>query len=68
MISKGLYGAVFQGKFENKNVAVKRVQKIDFDDKHHEKTLDIFKELNDHQNVLHLMYWEQDSNFRQVNI
>lgn len=67
MISKGLYGAVFQGKFQGRNVAVKRVQHIDVDDNHHEKIMKTHEELQlpyAHPNVLHLLHHEQDFNFR----
>lgn len=67
LIGKGLYGTVFQGKLQGNKVTVKRVQLIDVDENHHTKTIEIFKELSRpkaHPNVLHLMHYEQDSNFR----
>lgn len=65
MIGEGLHGTVFQGDLKGQKVAVERVQLIDLNEDHHKATMGILTELK-HPNILNLICYEQDFNFRQV--
>lgn len=64
IIGKGGYSTVFEGIFENKKVAVKRVQQMDDDWKRDvENEYQISARLN-HPNVVQYKYCVEDIDFR----
>lgn len=62
ILGRGLYGTVFRGIYEDRPVAVKRIQKIDLEDANfrEEKAL---KKLR-HPNVIRLVQIEEDDIFK----
>jgi hypothetical protein len=58
-LGQGGFGSVFNGKFGGKEVAVKRVESIETD----EREEDALKKLN-HMNVVRLYHVESDNAFK----
>ena len=59
MLGKGAFSIVYKGRFDNKDVAVKRIQNEDVDHREEE-----FLRKYPHANILKFFHAEQDDNFR----
>jgi serine/threonine protein kinase len=60
ILEKGTYGTVFEGEWNSKTVAVKRIEKPKYENNKEEEALQKL----DHPNVVRLYHVESDSNFR----
>jgi serine/threonine protein kinase len=61
----GGFGQVCKGQFQGKSVAVKRIELIRLQRVNGDRELEIMKTLN-HPNILKLLHWEDDNDFRLV--
>jgi predicted Ser/Thr protein kinase len=60
ILEKGTYGTVFEGEWNGKKVAVKRIEKTECENNKEEEALQKL----DHPNVVKLYHVESDRNFR----
>lgn len=58
-LAGGVYGVVYKGQFEDRDVAVKRVLLYVVNDREEEAMLKL-----DHPNIAKLLYCESDNDFR----
>ena len=63
ILGRGGFSTVFKGRFDNKDVAVKRVLLEDVDSREEE-----FLTNYQHPNILNLFRAEEDDTFRQVSV
>ena len=59
----GGFGQVCKGQYQGKSVAVKRIELIRLQRLNGDRELEIMKTL-DHPNILKLLHWEDDKDFR----
>ena len=64
ILGRGRFSIVFKGRFDNKDVAVKRIVLEDVDSEREEEFLTKYP----HPNILKLCHGEEDENFRQVSV
>lgn len=64
ILGRGLYGTVFRGIYEDRPVAVKRIQIIDLEDANLREE-EVLKKIR-HPNVIRLLHVEIDHVFKSV--
>ena len=60
IIGRGNFGLVFRGTFNDEEVAVKRVQLVEVIEREEET----FRQLGQHENIVQLLYAENQGEFR----